>query len=128
MAQKVILDTNFFLLPYQNKMDIFRLIDRVLDSPHSYVVCSSIVRELERIAKNRGKTGAAARLGLKIMEMQKGRIELIETRRPADSWIIDYAEKNRLIVCTNDKQLKNKLKQKGIRVITAKGKDWLGFV
>lgn len=128
MAQKVVLDTNFFLLPYQNKMDIFRLIDRVLDSPHSYVVSSSIVRELERIAKNRGKMGAAARLGLKIMELQKSKIEVLETRQPADSWIMDYAEKNKSVVCTNDKQLKNKLKQKGIMVITTKGKDWLGFV
>lgn len=128
MMQKVVLDTNFFLLPYQNKMDIFKLMDRVLDAPHSYVISSKIVRELETIARNRGKTGAAARLGLKILGLHEKEIEIVDSAQPVDAWIIDYAATNKSIVCTNDKLLKNKLKQKGIKVIAAKGKDWLGFV
>jgi len=55
MAQKVVLDTNFFLLPYQNKMDIFAIIDKTVEGKHSYAVSSNTLKELEKIAKNQGR-------------------------------------------------------------------------
>lgn len=127
MIQKVIIDTNFFLLPYQNKIDIFKLIELVIDKPHCYITSSMVIVELEKLAENKGKLGAAAKLGLKIVSMRK-EIEIVESKTPVDTWIRKYAKENNAIVCTNDKQLKNKLKKDGILVITTKGKDWVGFV
>lgn len=124
--QKVIIDTNFFLLPYQNNIDIFRLLEIVVDRPHSYVVSSRILSELKEIAKNKGKTGAAAKFGLKLLSMKE--VDVVQSRMPVDEWIKKYAKENNAIVCTNDKKLKNKLKEDGILVITKKGKSWLGFV
>jgi len=128
MVRDVILDTNFFLLPYQKKIDIFKLLDLVIEEKHRYVTSSSVLKELQRIAKNKGRTGAAAKLGLKVFELHKDDIGIIESAGFVDSWIIKYALANNAIVCTNDKQLKNKLKEKGIKVITTKGNDWVGFV
>jgi rRNA-processing protein FCF1 len=128
MVREVILDTNFFLLPYQKKIDIFKLLDLIIEEQHRYVTGSSVLKELQTIARNKGKTGAAAKLGLKVFELHKDEIEVIESSGFVDSWIMRYASANNAIVCTNDKQLKNKLKEKGIKVITTRGNDWVGFV
>jgi len=109
-------------------MDIFAIIDKTVEGKHSYAVSSNTLKELEKIAKNQGRTGAAARLGLKIYELHKKEIEVVISKQAVDSWIVKYAAEENAIVCTNDKQLKNKLKQKGIKVIATKGKNWLGFV
>ncbi|MEM3422300.1 MAG: hypothetical protein QXF35_03140 [Candidatus Bilamarchaeaceae archaeon] len=127
MSRVVIVDTNFFLLPYQNKIDIFRLIDQIVEEQHKYIISKGIIKELEQLAENKGKTGAAAKLGLKILSSRKD-LEIIDSNMRVDNWVEKYAKEKNAIVCTNDKKLKNKLKQNGIQVITTKGKDWLGFV
>ncbi len=124
----VILDTNFLLVPFQQKLDIFSEMEYLLDFSHRYTVCSRTVSELKRLGKNRGKKGMAARLALKFLEANAGRIEKLDTRIPVDEWIVRYAEKTGAIVCTNDRKLRKRLKARNIKIIALKGKSKLGFV
>ena len=126
--RKVIIDTNFFLLPYQYKIDIFGELEHLLEVHHQYVISTKTIRELEELAKNKGKKGAAAKLALKIIEINKARMEVIPSGMFVDKWIAKHAVETGAMVCTNDKQLKNKLKENDIRVISLKGKKHLGFV
>lgn len=126
--RKVIVDTNFFLIPYQFKIDIFTELDHLIDVHHVYVITSKTIKELEKIAVNAGKKGSGGRLALKILEANKSRIEIIPSNKPADLWIEEYAEEHGAIVCTNDIALKKKLKDIGIKVISLRGKTRLGFV
>ncbi len=126
--RKIIIDTNFFLIPYQFKIDILTELEHLIDVHHIFIITSKTVKELEKISKNAGKQGAAGRLALKILEANKGTIEMVESDRPVDRWIEEYAEKHGAIVCTNDIRLKNKLKDNGIKVISLRGKTKIGYV
>lgn len=124
----VIIDTNFFLIPYQFRIDIFTELEYLIDMNHYFVITSKTLRELGKIAENAGKKGAGARLALKIIDANRNRIEVIESNKPVDTWIEDYSEKTGAIVCTNDIRLKKKLKDNGIKVISLRGKTKLGYV
>lgn len=126
--RQVILDTNFLLVPFQQKLDIFSELEYLLDFAHTYVISSKIPKELERISKNKGKKGIAARLAIKLLEANSHRITRVSSRIPVDEWIIRYAEKEGAIVCTNDRKLRKRLKEKKIKVIALKGKSKVGFV
>ncbi len=124
----VIIDTNFFLIPYQFRIDIFTELEYLIDMNHYFVITSKTLRELGKIVENAGKKGAGARLALKIIDANRNRIEVIESNKPVDTWIEDYSEKTGAIVCTNDIRLKKKLKDNGIKVISLRGKTKLGYV
>ena len=126
--RKVIIDTNFLLIPHSYKIDIFNELDYLIEIHHKYVVSTKTIKELEKIAENKGKTGAGAGLALKIIEARKDKIEIIHSGMPVDEWIEKYAKETGAIVCTNDKALKNKLKESDIKVISLKGRKKLGFV
>ncbi len=124
----VIIDTNFFLVPFQFKIDIFTELEHLIDIHHRFVITSKTLKELGKIAKNTGKKGAAARLALKILEVNKSRIDIIESNKPVDMWIEEYASAHGAIVCTNDRELKKRLKENGIKVVSVKGKTKIDYV
>ena len=121
-----IIDTNFFLIPHQFGLDIISELNKLLDDYGVLTTSSAIVRELNEIGKGKGKTGVAARFALKIIETNK--IKIVEAEGNADAWIINYAKENNAIVCTNDINLKRKLKETRIKIISLKSKSKIGFV
>ena len=124
----VIIDTNFFLIPYQFKVDILTELERLIEIHHAFVITSNTLNELDTIAENTGKKGAAAKLALKIISANRARIEVVASNKPVDRWIFEYAGKHGAIVCTNDKELKKKLKENGIKVISLRGKTKIEYV
>lgn len=113
----VILDTNFLLIPHQFRIDVLREIDKLLEEAHRIVVSEPIMAELRGLAAQRGKGGVAARVALE--GIKKKGIEVMPSEiRNGDEWIVDYAGKNPgTIVCTNDIELRRRLRKSGARVI-----------
>lgn len=124
----VVLDTNFLLVPFRFKINILKELDYLIEASHRFVVSSRAVRELEGIAKSVGKDGMAARLALKMLQANQGRIEVVESDVHVDDWIVAYAPANSAIVCTNDRKLRARLRGLGIKVVALKSKSTLGFV
>ena len=122
----VILDTNFLLLPFQFRLNIFTELEYLLEKSHKYVISSRTLSELERIGKSIGKNGMAARLALKMIGVSK--IEVIQSKQEVDDWIVDYAKANHAIVCTNDTELRLRLKDLDIKTVSMKSKSKLGFI
>ncbi|MBI5224221.1 DNA-binding protein [Candidatus Micrarchaeota archaeon] len=125
-GRPVILDTNFLLIPYQFKINIVVEIERLLERAHYFVISSRTVAELEHISKTRNKDGRAATLALKTIEANKKNIEIIQSTQEVDDWIYENAEKMHAVVCTNDAQLRRRLK--GQKIISLKGKTRLGTI
>ena len=123
----VIPDTNFLLVPGQFGVDIIGELNRVLDVRFRIAVPNAVLQELEVIeSKSRGKDLMAIRMAKKLAE----RFEVVEIgrfgERPIDDQIFDFAVKNeRVIVCTNDKGLKRRLREKGIPVVYLRSKKIL---
>ncbi|WP_258083161.1 type II toxin-antitoxin system VapC family toxin [Thermococcus thermotolerans] len=120
----VIPDTNFLLVPGQFGVDIISELNRVLDVRFRIAVPNVVLQELDVIEwKSRGKDLLAIRMAKKLAE----RFEVVEMGRfgekPIDDQIFDFAVKNeRVIVCTNDKGLKKRLREKGVPVVYLRSK------
>ncbi len=123
----VIPDTNFLLIPGQFGVDIVSELNRILDVKFKVVIPNVVLQELEVIEKKtRGRDLLAVRMAKRLVE----RFETVEIgefgRRPIDDQIYDFAVKNeRVIVCTNDKALRRRLREKGIPVVYLRSKKIL---
>jgi len=123
----VVPDTNFLLIPGQFGVDIVRELNRILDVKFKIVVPNVVLQELDVIErKTRGRDLLAVRMAKKLI----GRFETIEIGRfgekPIDDQIFDFAINNeRVIVCTNDKGLKRRLRGRGIPVVYLRSKKIL---
>jgi rRNA-processing protein FCF1 len=70
----------------------------------------------------------AARLALKMLEANKGSIDIIGNDLAVDEWIVGYAREKNAIVCTNDSGLRKRLKALHIKVAALKSRSKVGFV
>ena len=125
--REVILDTNFLLLPFQFKIDIFSEIEYLLDFSHIFVISSNTINELNRLSKKKGKTAISARLALKLLDANKNKITIVKSNIPVDDWIVLRAEKTGAITCTNDGKLRKRLKSKKLKVVSLRGKSTIDF-
>ena len=128
MARKIILDTNFLLIPGQFGVDIFSEFDRMCDFKYELVVVPETLIELEGILKGKSskKDKMAAGLGLQLMKRHK--VKALKYRKlfkRADEAIISVAAKNSF-VATQDGGLRKRLKNRSGAIILRK-KQYLEF-
>lgn len=128
--KKVVLDTNFLMLPHTKKIDIFDEISRLINENYEAVTFTCIIKELNDIIKNKASKGrdkTAAKVALKLIE-KKG-VKVIEKTSNVDEAILEYAKENKdTVVCTNDKELRKKVQKVGVETIgmrSIKHLDWV---
>ena len=121
--KKIILDTNFLLIPDKFKVDIFSEIDRICTFGYNLFIIDKTIGELKKIIGNqKGKNKAAAKLALLLLKKKK--IDVIKTK--SGSTVDDEILKlNGCIVATQDKILKTRLRKKKIPVITLRQERYL---
>ncbi|MDD5503392.1 MAG: twitching motility protein PilT [Candidatus Thermoplasmatota archaeon] len=105
----VLLDSNFLMMPFQFGINLDIELERIF-GVYDAIVPTSVMRELEGLAKEGGKDGAAARGALRFAARYK-KIETPEWE--ADDALVRLALENksaRWIVATNDGGLRSRLK------------------
>ncbi|MBI2667687.1 hypothetical protein HYX17_02855 [Candidatus Woesearchaeota archaeon] len=112
--RKIILDTDFLLTSLKFKVDVISEIDRICDFKYNIFIIDKTLDELKD--KKLGK------LALEIIK----RFETIKTKKDkiADELILELNDKN-IIVATQDKEFKKKLKREKIPIITIRQKKYL---
>ena len=127
--KRIIIDTNFLMIPSQFKIDIFAEMDRVMSEPYQLCVFRASVEELEKLKEKKDKDRQHVLVALKLIK-QKNLKTLPNSvnEKYADKSILEGVT-NKDIVCTQDKELKRalKTKHKGIRFITLKSKKYLSI-
>jgi rRNA-processing protein FCF1 len=128
--KKIILDTNFLLIPYQFKVDIFSEIERIADFKYELCIIDRTVDELKKIIeKQKGKDKRAGILALVMLEQKKPKLIKTKEKKAVDDLIVAEAKKDKgIIVATQDAELKRKLKKAGISHIVLKGKSHLALI
>lgn len=124
--KKIILDTNFLLIPIEFKVDIFDEIDRISTFNYKLYIIDKTLDELDNIIeKQRGKSKEAARFAKQLIKLKK--LETINTKEDdeVDKIILDTVNKDEYIVATQDKLLKKKLMEKKIPIIILRQKKHL---
>jgi len=113
---KALIDTNFMLIPGQTKTDIFTVLRE-----YELVTLDLCIRELEKLAENKGKKGEYARVGIQLIN--KNKVKIIKSgKKTTDKAILEYAQKNNCAVATNDRKLIAGLKKNGVKVIRLRQK------
>ncbi len=123
--KKIILDTNFLLIPSQFKVDIFEEIRRIASFPYQLVIIDRTVDELKRIVDLQSRVQQRhARIALEMIKRYP--ISLLPTAKDkdVDSLILRQVDKD-CIVATQDINLKRKLREKGIPIIFLRQKRYL---
>ena len=121
---EAVLDTNFLMLAYQFKVNVFSELSELLGN-HRRVTCTGVIEELEKLGSRRGRDSAAARYALKLLKL--GRVEVKRNAKGVDEWILDYCGRRGAVACTVDRELMGKLKKEGVKVIILRGKSRLQF-
>jgi rRNA-processing protein FCF1 len=116
------MDANFLMVPSQFKVDIFGEINRLLDVKYDFFVPDKVLAELKALTKKGGqKEKKMARIGL---ELAKNMKVLGVKGADTDEAIISMVDKD-TVVCTNDKLLREKIRERGGKVIFLRQRKFL---
>jgi len=114
---KVLLDSNFLLVPFQFRIDIFEELNDLLGKAEP-IVLSTTVEELKKMAdrippKRRMQFSAALNLA--------ERCEILEVNRESsesyDDVIVRVASELRIPVATNDAELRKRIRRAGLAAV-----------
>jgi rRNA-processing protein FCF1 len=120
---KIIIDTNFLLVPEQFKVDIFTEIKNALGDVEFYIIDKTL-DELQKIIDNGGKDKIAAKIGLELVKRKKLN-ELTSTSYVDDAIVEVCKQDPKFMVATNDVVLKRKLRKINIKTIELKQKKYI---
>lgn len=108
---KILFDTNFVLLPPNVSFDLRDELDRLIGKKYEIVIIPQVKKELKKIGKEK--------IGKKIID--KFNIKTVPApEEHADQAIVDM-EKQNTVVCTNDQELRKRLRKKRTPVIYLRG-------
>ncbi len=122
---KTILDTNFLVLANAHKIDLQSELMELFGKTE-LVMNSRAMKELERIAESKTKNALYARIALAQIKQKQLDVRIIESNEHVDDWIVREANAE-VVICTNDRKLIERVKQKGARVVCLKGRQKIGF-
>jgi rRNA-processing protein FCF1 len=126
MKKKVVLDTNFLLIPGQFRVDIFSEIERIMQEPFELCVVDKSIAELNKLAVGgRQIDKFAAKLAL-VLIIQKNlkTLHSFGSKKSVDDIIVTKADENTFIA-TQDKALKERVKEKGAKIIGLRQQKYL---
>lgn len=114
---KVLIDTNFFMIPFKFKLDIFEGFKSLLNEAYELYTLSGVIDELKKIAPKK--------MDLFNKMIEKNKVRILKSEGKVDNFIAENLKG--FVVATNDKALRKKLKEKGIRLILMRQKSKLEF-
>jgi len=122
-SKEVVIDTNFFMVPFQFNVDIITELENKLPS-YKLITPSFVINELKGLKRNnKGKVRLNANLALKLANSSKVEIKDISLleNETVDDALLRVSE----VLATNDIELKNRAKDKGITVVYVRQKKYI---
>lgn len=122
--KKIVLDTNFLLIPVQFKVDIFSEIEKICLFRYNLYIIDKTFDELKNIIETQNmKSREAAKVALMLIKHKK--IDVIKTGEgKPDDLIADLMGKD-WILATQDAELRKRASQKGASVIVLRSRKHL---
>ena len=122
----VLLDSSMLMLPLEKKINLSFELERIINSHFEIVVPQIVLSELEKLKKKgTSSTKQKAQFALKLANNYRILDSGLEGN--ADEEIEKLAKKHHAIVATNDVELRQKLNNKGIAVISLRGNNKLAL-
>ncbi len=122
-SKEVVIDTNFFMVPFQFNVDIIAELEKTLPS-YKLTTPSFVINELKGLKNNnKGKIRLNANLALKLANSSK--IEIKDISLLENETVDDALLRVSEVLATNDAELKNRAKDKGITVAYLRQKRYI---
>jgi len=125
MPVKVILDTNFLMIPFQFNLDVFQEIEYLLQKKVDFVVPSSVKSELTGISARGGEGAAEASLALQLASRCRVVDVTLNAGESVDDAIVKASQKLSAVVATTDIELKKRLRDINVPVVYLRDKSKL---
>ena len=124
-SKEVVIDTNFFMVPFQFNVDIITELEKILPS-YKLTTPSFVINELKGLKNNnKGKIRLNANLALKLANSSKVEIKDISLleNETVDDALLRVSE----VLATNDSELKKRAKDRGITVAYLRQKKYIAI-
>ena len=124
-SKEVVIDTNFFKVPFQFNVDIIDELEKALPS-YKLTTPIFVINELKGLKRNnKGKIRLNADLALKLANSSNIEIKDIslENNETVDDALLRVSE----VLATNDIELKKRAKKKGITVAYLRQKKYIAI-
>jgi hypothetical protein len=125
MPVKVILDTNFLMIPFQFNLDVFQEIEYLLQKKVDFVVPSLVKSELTGISARGGEGAAEASLALQLASRCRVVEVTLNPGESVDDAIVKASQKLSAVVATTDIELKKRLRDINVPVVYLRDKSKL---
>ena len=124
-SKEVVIDTNFFMVPFQFNVDIITELEKLLPS-YKLTTPSFVINELKGLKRNnKGKIRLNANLALKLANSSK--IEIKDISLLENETVDDALLRVSEVLATNDIELKKRAKDKGITVAYLRQKKYIAI-
>ena len=111
------------MIPAQFHVDVIAELERILPN-YTFVVPSFVIDELENIKKrSKGKARIAASVALKLVESSD--VKIVEFDLKDKERVDDALLRISKVLCTNDRGLQKRARNKGITVVYLRQKKYL---
>ncbi len=124
-SKEVVIDTNFFMVPFQFNVDIIDELEKALPS-YKLTTPIFVINELKGLKRNnKGKIRLNADLALKLANSSNIEIKDIslENNETVDDALLRVSE----VLATNDIELKKRARKKGISVAYLRQKKYIAI-
>ena len=124
-SKEVVIDTNFFMVPFQFNVDIIDELEKALPS-YKLTPPIFVINELKGLKRNnKGKIRLNADLALKLANSSNIEIKDIslENNETVDDALLRVSE----VLATNDIELKKRARKKGITVAYLRQKKYIAI-
>ena len=124
-SKEVVIDTNFFMVPFQFNVDIIDELEKALPS-YKLTTPIFVINELKGLKRNnKGKIRLNADLALKLANSSNIEIKDIslENNETVDDALLRVSE----VLATNDIELKKRSRKKGITVAYLRQKKYIAI-
>lgn len=119
--KKVIVDTSSIIYSFKLKQDIF---SNLQDIGYTPVVLDAIYEELHNMASKKDRNSLIAKYAIRVIKDKKIKIE--RSKGKGDEALFNFAKKNKCAVCTNDKDLKKRIKNLSLEILSVKSNGFVG--
>jgi hypothetical protein len=125
---RVLLDTNFLMLPLRFGVDIKSEIGRIVEASFTLVTTSAIVDELKRL-KTQVKPAEVKEIdfAINLTETLEKIDDVSKPREDVDDQLVRLADRDGYVVATTDAELRRRLRSRGLPVIFLRQSRYLAI-
>ncbi len=118
--KEIIIDTNFAIIPFQFKIDIFQEFKNIIGKQYKLLFPKICLEELKKTSY-KDET-------LKLLKAKNVDFIDVGIKKNVDDSILEYAKEKNACIATQDKELKKKALKEGLCVITLRQKKYLKVI